>query len=329
MIETMESQRHATDGDLVRLLDTETESVSELGSHVAECRECGERLSPRTALLAARAFAPYRPGWFEEPIPFENAGAMVRLCREMRRIGKPAGFALSRAPNDGNSFSHWLLWSHGGRLVDERHRVAINSPETLRAAEYARELAQHFIPGTLAWNDASNNGAFLNGQVWLTNNAISIYGKALADRMEIAADIDHAPWPIGPPGQPGELHIVFPLVVMRYTRFPNAAKAFLAFMMDRPQYERVLENSVGYFSQGLRGYDSSPVWQRDPKVRLFRDVAARGRSLGYAGRLGPEASQALADSIVADMFAEVVGGQASPRDAVARAERRVQRIYRS
>jgi multiple sugar transport system substrate-binding protein len=259
----------------------------------------------------------------------EDTDGFLRLCREMRRIGKPAGFALSRAPNDGNSFSHWLLWSHGGRLVDERHRVAINSPETLRAAEYARELAQHFIPGTLAWNDASNNGAFLNGQVWLTNNAVSIYGKALADRMEIAADIDHAPWPIGPPGQPGELHIVFPLVAMRYTRFPNAAKAFLAFMMDRPQYERVLENSVGYFSQGLRGYDSSPVWQRDPKVRLFRDVAARGRSLGYAGRLGPEASQALADSIVADMFAEVVGGQASPRDAVARAERRVQRIYRS
>jgi multiple sugar transport system substrate-binding protein len=259
----------------------------------------------------------------------EDTDGFLRLCREMRRVGKPAGFALSRAPNDGNSFSHWLLWSHGGRLVDERHRVAINSPETLRAAEYARELAQHFIPGTLAWNDASNNGAFLNGQVWLTNNAVSIYGKALADRMEIVPDIDHASWPIGPAGQPGELHIVFPFVVMRYTRFPNAAKAFLAFMMDRPQYERVLENSVGYFSQGLRGYDDSPVWQRDPKVRLFRDAVARGRSLGYAGRLGPEASQALADSIVADMFAEVVGGQSSPRDAVARAERRAQRIYRS
>jgi hypothetical protein len=29
------------------------------------------------------------------------------------------------------------------------------------------------------------------------------------------------------------------------------------------------------------------------------------------------------------MFAEAVGGQASPRDAVVRAERRAQRIYRS
>jgi galactonate dehydratase len=45
--------------------------------------ECAELLSPRTALLAARAFAPYRPGFFEEPIPFENARALVQLAREM------------------------------------------------------------------------------------------------------------------------------------------------------------------------------------------------------------------------------------------------------
>jgi galactonate dehydratase len=45
--------------------------------------ECAERLSPRSAVLAAQAFLPYRPGWFEEPIPFENAQAMVRLQREL------------------------------------------------------------------------------------------------------------------------------------------------------------------------------------------------------------------------------------------------------
>jgi len=258
----------------------------------------------------------------------ETTDDFLRLCREMRRIGKPAGFAFSRSPNDGNSFCHWLLWSHGGRLVDEQNKVAINTPETVRAVEYARELAQHLIPGTIGWNDASNNGAFLNGQVFLTNNAVSIYGKALADRLDITPDIDHALWPIGPGGQPAEFHLMFPFVVMRYTRYPNAAKALLAFLMEEPQYARVLDQSVGYLSQGLRGYEDAPVWSRDPKVRAFRDVAARGRPISYAGSLGPEAAQALADSIVADMFAEAAGGQVSPRDAVARAERRAQRIYR-
>ncbi len=250
------------------------------------------------------------------------------LCQGLRRVGKPAGFAFSRAPSDGNAFTHWLLWSHGGRLVDENNRVALNSPETLRAVEYARELAATFIPGTVAWTDASNNSAFLGGQVFLTNNSVSVYAKARADGMEMAADIDHAPWPVGPVGRPTEMHLVYPFVAFRYSRFPNAAKALLAFLLERPQYEKVLENSVGYLSHALRAYDTAPVWDRDPKIRVFRDVAARGRSVAFAGTLGNASAAALADNVVADMFAEAVGGQASPRDAVARAERRAHRIYR-
>jgi len=45
--------------------------------------ECAERLSPRSAVLAAQALLPYRPGWFEEPIPFENPQAMVQLQRAL------------------------------------------------------------------------------------------------------------------------------------------------------------------------------------------------------------------------------------------------------
>jgi galactonate dehydratase len=45
--------------------------------------DLGERLSPRTALAAARAFAPFRPGFFEEPVPFENAKAMIALKRDL------------------------------------------------------------------------------------------------------------------------------------------------------------------------------------------------------------------------------------------------------
>jgi len=46
--------------------------------------ECSEFLSPRTAVLLDAALAPYRPGWFEEPIPFENATAMAALQRDIR-----------------------------------------------------------------------------------------------------------------------------------------------------------------------------------------------------------------------------------------------------
>jgi len=46
--------------------------------------ECSEFLSPRTAVLLDDALRPSRPGWFEEPIPFENAKAMAQLQRDLR-----------------------------------------------------------------------------------------------------------------------------------------------------------------------------------------------------------------------------------------------------
>lgn len=45
--------------------------------------ECGERLSPRTAVRAAELLGPYRPGWFEEPVAFENPRAMAELQRQI------------------------------------------------------------------------------------------------------------------------------------------------------------------------------------------------------------------------------------------------------
>ena len=80
------------DGEALR--DNEARAIASAAELMAAARagagpyvdifvECGEHLSPRTAVLAARAFEPYRPGWFEEPIPFENAAAMVRLQREL------------------------------------------------------------------------------------------------------------------------------------------------------------------------------------------------------------------------------------------------------
>jgi len=45
--------------------------------------ELAELLSPRTAVELGRTLAPYRPYWFEEPIPFENARAMAALQRDL------------------------------------------------------------------------------------------------------------------------------------------------------------------------------------------------------------------------------------------------------
>ena len=75
---------------------------------------------------------------------------------------------------------HWALWAYGANLVDANDKVIINSPETAKALEYAKEMSGHFVPGTASWNDAFNNKAFLESQISLTNNGVSIYAAAKA-----------------------------------------------------------------------------------------------------------------------------------------------------
>jgi multiple sugar transport system substrate-binding protein len=273
----------------------------------------------------------YRVSWVKEAgfdrFPTDSDG-FLKLCQRLHKSGHPAGFAFGHSTNDGTCWCHWLLWSHGGRIVDEGSRVAINSPETLRALDYARAIYATLIPGTLSWNDASNNKAFLAGEISLTDNSSSIYGKALADKMPLAADINHAVWPIGPVGVPTELHLVFPLIVFKYTPCPNAAKALIAFLLEKEQYQTLLRSSVGYVSQSLKAYEDDPSWFSDPKITPFREVSARARSGAYAGKLGHAAAASLADFVVVDMFSEVVTGQLSPKEAVQKADKRAQRMYR-
>jgi multiple sugar transport system substrate-binding protein len=134
--------------------------------------------------------------------------------------------------------------------------VVIDSPETLKALEYGKELYANFIPGTLSWLDPNNNKAFLDGQISVTNNGISIYYAAKNSTdpkvKEMAADINHAVFPIGPVGVPTESHLFFNQMIMKYTKYPQAAKEFLRFMMEKEQFDPWLQGAGGYVAQPLR-----------------------------------------------------------------------------
>ena len=121
---------------------------------------------------------------------------MLKVAQALAAKGKPGGLALGNAVGDGNTWCHWLVWSFGGRMVDEKDQVVINSPETIAALEYAKELYKSLCPGTLSWLDPSNNKAFLDGQISWTINGISIYYSAKNSKDEkikaLADDIGHA-----------------------------------------------------------------------------------------------------------------------------------------
>jgi multiple sugar transport system substrate-binding protein len=255
----------------------------------------------------------------------------LKMYKALKEKGTPGGMALGNATGDG-LWCNWLVWAFGGKLVDESNKVVINSPETLKALEYGTELYATFIPGTLSWLDPNNNKAFLDGQISVTNNGISIYYAAKnspdAKLKEMAADIQHASFPVGPVGTPTESHLYFNQMIMKYTKYPQAAKEFLRFMMEQEQFDPWLTGAGGYVAPPLAAYAKSAIWTADPKNTPYRDAVKNLRPAGYAGRLGYASAGAAADFVVVNMVAEAVSGSKTPKEAMERAQKRAERYYK-
>jgi multiple sugar transport system substrate-binding protein len=266
-----------------------------------------------------------------ETVPTDTDG-FLKLCQALKAKGTPSGFALGKAVGDGNNWAHWLLWSHGGKLVDEKGNVVVNSPETIASLEYARQLYDTFIPGTLSWQDPSNNKAFIDGQVSLTANGISVYYAAKNSEnpevKKMSEDIQHARFPIGPVGRPTELMQLTQMMLFKHSKYPNAAKAYMQYMMEGEQYNPWMQAAIGYVSQPLKAFESNPIWTVDPKHTVYRDSASIMLDHGHAGPLGLASAAAMADYIVLDMIAEAASGSRTPKEAAERAQKRAERYYK-
>jgi multiple sugar transport system substrate-binding protein len=261
-----------------------------------------------------------------------DTDGFLKLMKALKDKGTPGGFALGNATGDGNVWTHWLLWSHGGQLVDQNNKVVVNSPQTIKALEYAKELYQTFVPGTLSWLDPNNNKAFLDGQCSVTPNGISIYYAAKTSKdpklVEMAADINHASMPIGPAGVPTELNLFFNQMIFKHSRYPRAAKEFIRFMMEQEQYGPWMQAAIGYVTHPLIAYEKNPIWTVDPKHTPYRDSMKIMRPIGYAGKMGYASAGAAADFIVVNMVAEAASGSKTPAEAAERAQKRAERYYK-
>ena len=264
-----------------------------------------------------------------ESIPNDHAG-YLDLCRKLKAAGKPAGFALGNAVGDGNGFANWLIWSHGGYLVDEDGKVAINSKETINALTYLKDLYPTFLPGTLAWGDVSNNRAYAANECWMTANGVSLYFALKNDpaTKAIADDSVHQLLPHGILDSSPMAGLTLNAMLFKHSRYPNAAKAFMQFMLEHEQYDPWLIANLGYWAHPLNAYKASSVWTSDPKIAIFRDSMDAKFWNGYMGPITEATGAANADYVMVQMCAAVASGQSTPEAAAREAERRARRYFR-
>lgn len=261
----------------------------------------------------------------------------MTFAAALKKAGKPVGQTLGHSFGDPPSFWYPWLWAHGGKEVAEDGKtVAINSPETLMAVEKAVELFKNGLAeGVLAWDDNSNNRAFLAEEIGCTLNGNSIYFRLSADApkneafKKILDNVDHFVTPSGPKGRYNWLS-PYSLGIPTYSKNVQAAKDLIVWLMQPEQYTQFLATGKGYLAGPAKAFDDDPVWKSDAKLKPFQEAVTGGfaRWPGFPGPLTANSFRVYNNYTIIDLFAKACAGEYKPKAAIEWAEGQLKGIYK-
>jgi multiple sugar transport system substrate-binding protein len=230
----------------------------------------------------------YREDWFAE-VGYETFpdtwDGVLEAGRLLKEAGHPYGWTLSeQSPADGVACCLALLWSFGGKEWNEDGSLALDSQETLDALNFAITLYRDTCdPASTSYQEASNNQAFLAGQISMAYNVNTIYLPARENAPDIAEAMNHVGPPAGPGGRYGYTGVAEMLLMSHTTGASlDAAKQFMLDFFDIDNFQNFLALGQGYLIPANAAFDDRPVWPDDPKLAAVRTVGATGLTNGYA-----------------------------------------------
>ena len=254
--------------------------------------------------------------------------------KKLKAKGMPIGQSLGQSFGDPPTFVYPFLWSFGVTEVDDKGKVAINSPAAVEAVKYLVAFWKDAMDeGGLAWDDSSNNRAFLTGTCSATLNGASIYIESKRKPAEykddkgkpLHEDCLHAVLPAGPKGQFG-MHTYTSHVVPTYSKNAKAAKDLLRFVHKKENYERWFTTGEGFYTPGSESWQKHEMWAKNPVMAPFALAGKLGKTPGYPGEPNAQAAEVLTKYLLGNMIASAVKGQ-SAEDAVKACEAQLKTIY--
>lgn len=286
----------------------------------------------------------YRISWFKEAIDalkmskFDPAKSetMDMTWDEYFQIGawlkknkgKPFGQALGHSTGDPPGFAYPYMWSNGAMEREKDGKtLAFNKPEFIAALKkFQTAWKDAYVEAGTSWDDAANNKAYHAGEISSTYNGSSIYFTAKRDFKAVADDTNHMLLPKGASGQRFIRHGSRSLGILKNSKNVETAKEFLKWFFSDKPYGDWFHVHEGYMTGNTKKWANDPMWQKDPKVTIYKDVPKYGRFDGYAGPADAKAAEVYSKYIIVDMYAKIASGE-NVESTFKATEDQLRRIY--
>lgn len=237
---------------------------------------------------------------------------------------------------DSNMAARAMIWSFGGSIQDENENVVLNSPETVEAVSFMKQLFDSAMTNEVfGWDAASNNQGLIAGELSYILNSISAYRSAQTANPEVADDVFFTRPLEGPAGTGLASEHVIPIyVVPEHAGNPEAAKEFMLHLVGN--YDQATDNSELYtfpafpstvpnLNEWLEDdpYDSNPA----DKLVLLQDADQWSTNVGHPGPASAAIGEVFGTFVIPQMMAKAARGDLTPQEAVAEAEDQVRTIF--
>jgi multiple sugar transport system substrate-binding protein len=287
-------------------------------------------------------------GWARRDI-FEPAGIDITALRtydELREaclaVSDPAaemwgwGMTVNRG-GDGGYLVNRVVTGWGGAWTDETGQyVTIDTPETVAAVEWLVDTYTNpqwepmLPPGILSWTDPTNNESYLGSKVAYTQNAGTVYAKAVVDGNPVA-DVTLYDVPKGGPAVQSFNGLGgMKWLMIREGKNPEAARELLMHFFSEEILKQVYTVATAY---AVPAYENMWEWEEItsvPQSMAQKDAAldpVGWNGIAYPGPATAQSGAIETANIHTDMVASVITGDATAAEAVAQAAERAVQIF--
>jgi ABC-type glycerol-3-phosphate transport system substrate-binding protein len=253
----------------------------------------------------------------------------IEVTEPPRQFG--IGLTCGRTP-DANGQMSQLILADGGTIVDETGAPNLNTDATIAAlTRVERWWKAGLIPqDSPSWDDSSNNKSYQSYQSAFVFNPASIFAFLEAEDPDLLADTTQAPFPAGSAGS-------FPTIgtwswsVFKDSQNIDAAKAMITAIMQPDMVQAVYEKVGGRWYPVYKDLSTAQFWADRPFFNEFPTIIETGRPIWYPAEGTPQLLTQLSAAdqkfVLADMLQDIVVNGATPADAAASAQTRMEQAF--
>lgn len=286
----------------------------------------------------------YRPSFFqkyvgttEPPKTWDQFLEYAKKCTRDTPDGKIYGIGLGAAKNGFTSQQiYTLLINTGGMVFDQNGKVVFDSPQTVKALKFYKDLMQYAPPGTTSWAWGEQEEAFASGKIAM------MMSNGIPDARRFAemgnTDIAAAPQPYPSDGIRGAISFMNDVSVFKKAQERgnlDSVQKFVSFMLV-PEQNEILCNMepfsflpVTKATSEYSGYWANPMIKSlEPSGKAIIGSLQYGKLWGFEN--GGWANLAIGAVENSGVFAEVAQkvavGEMTPEQAAKWGQAEIEKI---